>query len=210
MLMKYSAVAVTCISLLSTGCADLINQGYLKPINTYNRATDARINVYQYASAYGGDRIVLVYPNKIPNQILKPSLFFGYPVINKNLAYKPPTNIYQIQHFRPYEPYAPHAKVYMYTLIVRNEQLTTLVGTIYDSISEPPDGCSPTFATFTPKAGHNYATYLMNIGGTLDTCAYLQVVELKDEAGVVKEVPVKDITRIGAAEAILKYEDKSK
>lgn len=94
MLLKYSAVAATCMVLLSTGCAVLFNTPQLEPISTYNPITDAKINVYT-----NSDIFMYLFPNQTPDQTLVQSIWD--PIINIKTAYKQ-ANTHMIRYFSPY------------------------------------------------------------------------------------------------------------
>lgn len=197
MFLKYSAVAASCMILLSTGCASVFGTAQLEPISTYNSATDARIKVYRRNGEYDLD----IYPNQIPSETIGS---FG----SNGLYYKHKNS----QAFKYLQAYSGGGRVDNY--IIKSGQPLTIAGVIEDPTPYLAGGrgveCRGRYATFIPKADHNYATYLIYIGGSYDTCAYIQVVELKDDAGVVKETPVKDVTRIGYPEALREFKNELK
>lgn len=199
--MKYSAIVATCAVLLNTGCASVFGTAKLEPVSTYNSATDARIKVYRRNGEYDLD----IYPNQVPSETIGLNVFgLG----SNGLYYKHKNS----QKFRYLQAYSGGGRVDNY--IIKSGQPLTIAGTIEGPNPYLAGGsgveCRTRYATFTPKAGHNYATYLIDSGGSYDTCAYIQVLELKDDAGVVKEVPVKDVMRIGFPEAAREYKNKSK
>ena len=199
MIVKYSMMVATCMVLLSAGCSI---GPQIEPISAYNQITNAKIKVFQQ----NGNRSIYLYPNQMPAKLIELSVF-GYLIETKEAYKNKLSNVIQIPYFRPYA-----AKAQMTDYIVRAGKPLTIVGVFLGRYEAGVDmiGCRERFATFIPEPGHSYETYLTVDGYNYDKCTYIQVMDLKEDAGVVKEVPVKDVTRIGMPEAIREYENKSK